>query len=260
VLAGAALALVVWHVVTVAPSLRPAAVPERARDAPVVRVFTANLAYGNPSAGRTAIEAADAGADVVAFQEVTAEHIESLEQAGIARSFPYRFLDPRRGAFGSAIYSRLALSATSSLNLAGLPITVATVSVGAAQVRLYNVHTMAPSTSSDLQRRNRQLAALAFRMEAEPGPVMAVGDFNATPWDPAFRRLLDRGFVDAHERTGRGLARTFPSGRRYPPVVLIDHVVVSPGVVPLRVWEGSGSGSDHRPVLADLAVTGEGRD
>jgi endonuclease/exonuclease/phosphatase family metal-dependent hydrolase len=34
----------------------------------------------------------------------------------------------------------------------------------------------------------------------------------------------------------------------------LDHVLVSPGVEVQAIQEGVGQGSDHRPVIADLAL------
>ena len=41
--------------------------------------------------------------------------------------------------------------------------------------------------------------------------------------------------------------------RLFPPVRL-DHVLVSQHVVPLGIREGVGKGSDHKPVIVDLAL------
>jgi endonuclease/exonuclease/phosphatase (EEP) superfamily protein YafD len=38
--------------------------------------------------------------------------------------------------------------------------------------------------------------------------------------------------------------------------VRIDHVLADDALVPLHTAEGRGSGSDHRPVVVDLAVLG----
>jgi endonuclease/exonuclease/phosphatase family metal-dependent hydrolase len=34
----------------------------------------------------------------------------------------------------------------------------------------------------------------------------------------------------------------------------LDHVLVSPGVETRSIREGRGEGSDHRPIIADLAL------
>ena len=80
------------------------------------------------------------------------------------------------------------------------------------------------------------------------------GDFNATLHAGGMRALRDAGLVDAHDALGRGLATTWPNGVFSAPPLHLDHVFVSEHLVPLEVSEGRGEGSDHRPVIVDVAV------
>ena len=88
--------------------------------------------------------------------------------------------------------------------------------------------------------------------------MVVAGDFNASSGNEPFRSLLrTAGLVDVEERLGRGLVVTWPTNRRWVPAHLhLDHVLVSREVVPVSVRLGRGEGSDHRPVLTELAVTG----
>jgi endonuclease/exonuclease/phosphatase (EEP) superfamily protein YafD len=63
------------------------------------------------------------------------------------------------------------------------------------------------------------------------------------------RELAD----DAWETGGRGFGFTWPNGMFQLPPIRLDHVFVSRdfGVLGARV--GTGAGSDHRPVVADVA-------
>lgn len=85
--------------------------------------------------------------------------------------------------------------------------------------------------------------------------MVVAGDLNADRDHAAFRRLLDAGLRDAHDERGQGLARTWPAGL---PVLHLDHVLVRDAgevhLVPLEVREVDVPGSDHRAVVADLAV------
>ena len=80
------------------------------------------------------------------------------------------------------------------------------------------------------------------------------GDFNATLDHAELRRVLDRGYADAADTVGHGLRATWPSDRRFPPPVTIDHVLADErcGVRDLEVIDVPGS--DHRAVLAELVL------
>jgi len=95
-----------------------------------------------------------------------------------------------------------------------------------------------------------QSAAVAALAEAAQAPVVVMGDFNAPPGSRAHRRLAGFG-ADAFSAAGRGFGYTYSSRR---PLVRIDHIFAGPGVRVSRAWVPGTHGSDHRPVVADIAL------
>jgi len=83
---------------------------------------------------------------------------------------------------------------------------------------------------------------------------VAAGDFNVTQFNSWIQDLDELGFRSAHEELGRGGATTWPNQQRLFPPIRLDHVLVSKQVVPLSIREGVGEGSDHKPVIVDLAL------
>jgi endonuclease/exonuclease/phosphatase (EEP) superfamily protein YafD len=248
-------ALAVAHLVWAAPDLHPARPrPVDAGDGPRLRVFSANLLYVNPDMGGIADEIRASEADVVALQEVTPSNLAGLKAAGVLDGYPHRLLAPRRDPFGSAILSRHPLVDSEMLLVAGLPLPRTTVVVGERRVRLYDVHTRAPMRRG-ITTWKAQLAELRRLVERDHGPRVVAGDLNATSGHRPFRELLGAGLRDAHVERGRWWAATWPRDRWWsPPMARLDHVLVSPEVAVVDVREGTGRGSDHRPVVADLAL------
>ena len=116
------------------------------------------------------------------------------------------------------------------------------------------MHLVAPLETFERNRRaQRSITGIARRL---PRPRLVVGDFNASPYNRWFHQLLDLGLRDAHESVGRPLATTWPNGRHLVPPLALDHLFADPPLVALHVREGRGEGSDHRPIVVDLAVTG----
>jgi len=116
----------------------------------------------------------------------------------------------------------------------------------------------APRPFGDRARRQEEqfiLAADAAASSPDHRSVLA-GDLNMTPWAPEFSALLARGnLVDSALFYG-GLRATWLS--RLPFVgLLIDHVLVSPGIGVLAYRLGDDVGSDHLPVIVDLAIPAE---
>jgi exonuclease III len=60
-------------------------------------------------------EAAQAQADVIAFQELTPRAVDCLSRAGLDATFPYRWLDARGGPGGVGMWSRFPIEAPTRL-------------------------------------------------------------------------------------------------------------------------------------------------
>lgn len=121
--------------------------------------------------------------------------------------------------------------------------------------------------------REKQAQALADFALAHPGPLIFAGDLNATDQNEA-HAILVCTMHDAWGDAGWGLGHTFPGeptpdvgGSR--PVVLgipvpkwlvrIDYIFHSDAFVTLDARLGPGdAGSDHRPVVATLAMNASG--
>jgi endonuclease/exonuclease/phosphatase (EEP) superfamily protein YafD len=232
--------------------------PTRSRPAgplPTVRLFTANVHDANPDMGPIAEELAAVAPDLVALQELDPDGAERLARSGVLDRFPYSVTETRWGASGIALWSRFPLVDARVEDVQGRPFIAATAMVGTHRLRLYTVHMVAPLRGDDRVQWQDQLRRVGEEVRAASGPLVVAGDFNATRYHPSFRRLLREGLRDAHEQRGRGWAATWPRGRRLlPPMLRLDHVLVSPGLAVQAIREGVGEGSDHRPVIADLAL------
>jgi endonuclease/exonuclease/phosphatase (EEP) superfamily protein YafD len=229
-------------------------VPPAAGMLPTVRLFTANVRGANPDMGPIAEEIAAVAPDLVALEELDPDDAAGLTRSGALDRFPYSVTDTRWGASGIALWSRFPLVDVQVQDVLGRPFISATAMVGANRLRLYVVHTVAP-LGGDRARWQAQLRRVREEVHDTKGALVVAGDFNASRYHPSFRRLLSGGLRDAHELRGRGWAATWPQDRRpLPALMRLDHILVSPGVDVRSIREGVGQGSDHRPVIADLAL------
>jgi len=232
----------------------PVRVRPRGEWSPLLRLFNANLYDANPDVGLIAKEILAAAPDLVALQEVDPDGAARLRRSGVLARFPYRVTEIRPGASGIALWSRFPLAESQVQDVGGWPAISATVVLGARRLRLYTFHVIAP-VGEGRARWKAQLRRIDEEIRRERRPLVVVGDFNATRYHPSFRRLLSDRLADAHERRGRGWATTWPRNRwPLPPVMRLDHVLVSPEVGVRSVREGVGRGSDHRPIIADLVL------
>jgi len=254
VLQAAAVLLIGAHVVLVAPSLRAAPVPDVAADVPRLRVVVANLYVRNPEPERAGAALRALRPDVLVVPELDGRGLVALRSSGLLADLPYRVTQQDVGQESVGLFSRRPLRDLELRRVGGRVLPRATVEVGGVPVRLLAAHPLPPLGGlGPLWRVSLQdLAAEAARLGL---PAVVAGDLNADRDHAAFRGLLDAGLRDAHDEVGRGLARTWPAGL---PLLHLDHVLVRDApqarLVPLAVREVDVPGSDHRGVVADLAV------
>ena len=257
-LATAACALVVLHVAWVAPgAVGAAALPPRAEGAPPLRVMTANLLAPNRDTDRTVRQILDTRPDVLVVEELTPEWLDALASGGVTDLLPFGYVVPRDDCFGIGILSRHPLTGRDVIDLDGVPLLRATVDVGGGAVTVLAVHTLPPRTSEYARVWDHQMTVLAGLVERERGAVVVLGDLNATAQARNYQRLVRGRLRGAHEDRGRGLATTWPNGLFPLPPIRLDHVLVSRELAVRDVRELAPNGSDHVPVVADLAVLPE---
>ena len=129
-------------------------------------------------------------------------------------------------------------------------------------VTVIMLHTYPPITFGELGYawRNAQLKALGTDFAQHADPLVILGDFNASPWSPAYRELLQKtGWKAA--RKPYGVLGTQALVAPQTPLFAqpIDHLLVNAGLRVLQSRVGPYLGSDHRPLFAVGAVKARGR-
>ena len=195
--------------------------------------------------------------DVLAVQELTPPAEQRLRAAGIADLLPHaHVLLARPGAVPSAsgaVWSRHPISHRSAVAGEFEQPAARLAPPGAPDVEVVAVHAAPPVPTP---RAVRTWAAdLAGLPAPEPGLLrILAGDFNATPDHAAFRAVLRAGYVDAARAAGSGRAWTWRPLRLRLPRLSLDHVLVDPRIGISAVRVVAVAGSDHRAVVADLAL------
>ena len=256
-LLAAAGVVVAFHLVWVLPDFRPGeSIPADAYSAPKLRLMTANVYFGNPDLRPLAREILEVDPDVLFIQEYGPKMEDALESEGVTGRYSYAAFAAENPYFGTAVFSRLPLSNVETVHAGRRPYIRATVNIGGHDVRLYDIHATSPGFGPGIANDwNDGWQSTFESLRSEPGLVIAAGDFNMTQNHRWYRELERAGFTSSHEERGRGRATTWPQGRKLP-MIRIDQVFHNAGVVTLSIREGRGEGSDHRPIIAELAIVG----
>ena len=126
---------------------------------------------------------------------------------------------------------------------------------------IYAVHPASTGSVHAIWLNRQQTANLLERVRQEDEPVIVAGDFNFTDEAANAGALRGAGLVSAHDLAGTGRDSTWPfapTSRRYLPGVRIDHVFLDRRLTCTKFEIAGDSGSDHRPIVADVAFRAEG--
>lgn len=252
--AGAVVAL--WGIGMVAPVMLSHGPPQWSAGSERLIVYSANIRRTNTTPALAFAAAMERDADVVVLVEYASSFEPALRASGLLDRYPTVVRDESRDQ--NLLLTRLPVVDSGVVSDAGFEMPVANVVVGSTDVLVAGVHASSPAQFAYMQRWEAQVPAVARAVDGYENAV-AIGDFNSSIWNPPMRRLLEWGFVDAHDATGNGLARTWgPSltgSSTSTPILGIDHAVSrGPDLAPLSVVEGFVPGSDHRSIEVTYAV------
>jgi endonuclease/exonuclease/phosphatase (EEP) superfamily protein YafD len=257
-LATASAAVVAFHLAWVVPDFQPATpyVPPTANpvaEPESLRIFYANVLGSNTEFDAMLNEAKSSDPDVIALTELHRPWVRYLLSSEVLKAYPYGTNIQKRHYGDTNVFSRLPVSRQRVIYVAGRVVVVIDIPLGAQTVRLYLVHSPRPMFESMVEYVDfwKQMEPL---LNTERGPVVVIGDFNATQHSEAYRRLTAGRLRSAHVDRGRGYATTWPNWKLPVPPIRIDQALLSPEVECISIVEGVGRGSDHKPLLLDVRV------
>jgi endonuclease/exonuclease/phosphatase (EEP) superfamily protein YafD len=244
--------------------------PDAPAGAPRLTVMTYNVLGWNRRPDAVVQVIRESGADIVGLVELNPAISAAIER-DLAAEYPYRIMDPRVGTDGSGLISKLPFRVLEGLladdDWVSDPL-VLELDVDDRRVTYVRFHAIA--TPSFWHERARQVRKLADYARQHDGPIIFAGDLNATPTNDDYQTLTGP-LTDAWAEAGRGFGHTFPGasreetpgsstpqlfGRPLPKwLVRIDYIFHSSHWRTLAARNPPHDGaSDHRPVLAELAL------
>lgn len=227
-----------------------------------LRLITANLFIGNPDPREFAALLVKEQPDIVVTQETNVVFQDAIRKSGL---FPFETSRDLPSRDDKKVFSRFPIREEAQLG----PPMVGNVVLQRHPMRLvidtpqgplvlYAAHPDSPRRPWRWQQRNMYLDVLAEEIAKEPKvmPVVAVGDWNTPPWSAYFRAFFTRtGFGSMQSRPWPETTRFLERFQRYFIFgAAIDHAALSPQVSLVNWQVGPNFGSNHLPVIIDLAL------
>ncbi len=249
------LALIGWHL-ALGWQGPPRSAPDESSGLTVV---TLNLQFGKADPATTEAVLAAQQPDILVLEEITVSSLADLQRRGTFAALPHAVglpghdYSPTSGsdASGTMIFSRYPLSPLSPHGPASLQ--TARVERPEGALVVIAAHPANPDNAWDRWLPDHE--AVAAEVRAHLGErLLVVGDLNAVTQHAPLQRLARVGVVDAATVAGSWWLPTWPSDRRFPPLLAIDHVLVGPGIVPVSADTFRVPETDHLGLVTRLRL------
>lgn len=216
-----------------------------------LRIFFSNVYMDNPDLQPLLEEIAEADPDVVVLVEFHPRWHPHFQKSPIMAR--YKHGADMHGFYRGnvTIYSKQPMLSRSYQVIATRVVQSVEIPLGSQSLRLIGLHAPRPMNVPGYDYRGFWQQVLPMLI-TEQGPLVVVGDFNATQYSLVCKKLKNAGLRSAHEDRGRGYATTWPNGQLLVPPIRIDQAFLSPHLGCTRIVEGRGIGSDHKPLILDV--------
>jgi endonuclease/exonuclease/phosphatase (EEP) superfamily protein YafD len=219
-----------------------------------IRLLMANVLQENRRSDLVLSAIRDADPDVVCLVETDRWWSEAMRP--LERDYPWVARCPLDNHYGMLLLSRLRLATCDirSLVSADVPSIRATIVLRSGdEVVLYAVHPPPPLPDTPSYGRDAELVLTGQEIAGDGRPAIVVGDLNDVAWSYT-ATLFQRVSHMLDPRVGRGTFNTFHARHplaRYP----LDHVFHTRDFSLKALEVLRYTGSDHFPILVELALT-----
>ena len=189
--------------------------------------------------------------DVVVVTELTSELAHELTVAGLSKLAPARWVNVPGSGHGTGVWARPQINDLTAIDGLSRPGVDGALVAGPDAIGMSVVH-LAGGPLNPGSRWRSDLDELQRRTPPAERSFI-IGDLNAGPWQPAFRRLTRSTWRDASNVVGQGLRPTWPAWSPVP-IAPVDHVLVGPGLGVADADTTKIGGSSHRALIVTLII------
>jgi endonuclease/exonuclease/phosphatase (EEP) superfamily protein YafD len=218
-----------------------------------LRIFFANVAANNTEHQSLLDEIAAADPHVIVLAEFSWQWHMAMKDSPIMQLYNQAAQVSLARIGLVNVFSRLPVKSEALTFVRGRAMQTFEVELGGQPFRIVGLHAPRPldDRKYDYDGYWGEMIPL---LTSQPGPVVIVGDFNATEHSQVYAQLTADKLRSAHDDRGRGYATTWPNGEFWLPPIRIDQALVSADVECVRIAEGIGRGSDHKPLILDVRI------
>lgn len=216
---------------------------------PVLKVISFNWLMGDRDRSDIYAWVKEQNPDILAVQEfIPDERGVGMTLFGM---FPYH----AKPASDIVILSKFPVIKQSGKTIGQNSMARVEINVADRRLVVWGIHPATLKEMQELNARNIYLSNVADYVAQETEPVLMLGDFNASRWDPRFRAIVSNG--ELHEEPNLLAPPTRMAVRMGIPFVgaPIDHILTNGRNVLSNCHTGPNLGSDHKPLICNLQLS-----
>ena len=222
----------------------------------IATVYTANLGQSPAAAIAAAEQIVALEPAIVWLSEFPDPAVEEVVRAfaEVERAYAYGVAWPAAEGRSLKLLSRFPLRAYDEFNPRGAPGRPALrlqIDAGGRPLLVLALHTHPPLADWAQGARNETLEWVSESSAATDGNVLLLGDLNTSAFAPRFARLVRE--AELHCASPWTCAVASWPAQLLPLLTPIDHVLVGGDLVIASLRRGPATGSDHYPVIAEIA-------
>lgn len=229
-----------------------AMIAQAAKKGMIFRIVSHNLLISNSQYQETLTWTFEQKPDIIFYSESTPTWVHQFYD--LERFYPHKLLRPEEHPFGIAVYSKLPFAkepVAEDFETGGLWTAFCEFDLPDREenLLLVGLHPI----PSPIQERDMILQKIAEKVAAHKGPVITVGDFNTTPYSPAWRNFLRVASLDDSMK-GMGLNPTWKAGLPWFMQIPIDLGAARGPAKIVKIEQGPDVGSDHIPLVFTVSI------
>jgi len=221
-------------------------------------VMQYNKLYTNKSYDRVTDFVLQQEIDVLIMQEVEHEDSPPLANA-LAQNMPHSIPDDIYRPDFVSIFSKHPIKNLTVQKLCETPCTTHGVrfdmQIEDTDITVYTIHTKTPIGKNDYIQHSKELDIIAQWIKSDAREtVILAGDFNTTPFTPAFKKMKATAQLD-NTRFSIIEQGTWPAWGILPIFKIpIDHIMHKGDIRLINKHKGPAMGSDHHSLIATYAI------
>lgn len=192
--------------------------------------------------------------DLVILQEADMRLSDVAEE--VKRFYPNQIIQPQQHAFGTIILGKSNLLSAKPYTTEATPFPSLAYELEIhpegfkSGIKIYTVHAQPPVSLARWKQRNAELADMGKRISQDNSEnIIAIGDWNITPYSPFFRDFIETSRMHYHFRKYFP-EPTWPDKFHFSLFKIpIDHVLFTSSLAPVKKQVDPAMGSDHHPVI-----------